>query len=156
MIYKTRRARRRLEYQAPSLSSPWCSIAVEGLRRVVGQKGLEGVPVKRGDVIGWGGVKLIQRQRFKRGVTRAVIADGKFHDGLLQVAALAMHRHGPKGEATAVRLTVGSRERAVGCWQGLHLLEQSANKRLLQSEQGESFLAQGPVARAQLTVSGVM
>lgn len=116
-------------------------VAVEGLGRLVGQKGMKGVLVKRGAVVGWKGVKLIERQRFKRGVARAVIADGEFHDGLLQVAALALHRHGPEGEAPVVRLTIGGGERAVGCGQGLHLLQQSANKWLLQSEQGESRLS---------------
>ena len=116
-------------------------VAMQNLRRMFGQKRLESIPVKRRDVVGGRGVKLIQRQRFQRGVARACVSDGEFHDGLLQVAALALHRHGPEGEAPVVRLTIGGGERAVGCGQGLHLLQQSANKWLLQSEQGESRLS---------------
>ena len=88
-------------------------IAVEHLRGVVGQQLLERLTVEGGDVVRWGAVELIQRHRFQRSVARAVVADGEFHDGLLQVPALAMHRHGPKGQATAVRLANGGEQAAM-------------------------------------------
>jgi len=37
-------------------------VAVENLRRVVGQKRLERVPIKRRDIVWWRGMELVQRQ----------------------------------------------------------------------------------------------